>query len=171
MENHIDRANAIFKTACMYSESAKLLNRSNLLLPSMVNAALAIELYLKSIYLLEFKEDFKVGEGKKKKHSHDFHDLFTKLPDTVKTPMQNCFDTIMRFRDMKDVKLLKENFEIEAKLDLISNLDLWKNVFVKVRYMFDKKGIPETMLFFPEIESVLVNAIKAKQPEWQWNIN
>ncbi|MFZ2951062.1 MAG: hypothetical protein WA003_16420 [Desulfuromonadaceae bacterium] len=160
-----ERVHSIFKTAGAYSLAAKLLNAqgaSPVLLPSMVNASLALELYFKSIYLLEYKKDFKV----KDRHSHDFHALFNELTTELKQEIEAPFNESLKNRDMRDTQQIKKIVGITAKLDLLSNLKNWSSVFVKVRYAFDKKEIPETMMFFPEIESALINTIKKRKPEW-----
>src|SRR5207253_2028335 len=73
-----ERARSVFRSAEMYSRAAVLLNTSGnptILLPSIVNAALSLELYFKSLYLLEHGADFKP----RGRHSHDFHALYIEL--------------------------------------------------------------------------------------------
>lgn len=165
MTAHIDRAYSIYETAKAYSSAAKLLNYqgpSPLLIPSMVNAALALELHFKSIYIIEHKNDFKING----KHSHDFHHLYNSLASETKKSIENEFNELINNRDMRDVDNLRKIPGITVSLDFKYNLKCWSNVFVKARYFFDKKDIPTSMMFFQEIEKVLVNAIRKYQPSW-----
>ena len=81
----------------------------DLLLPSMVTAALSLELYFKALYLLENNKDFKLNG----KHSHDFHALFNVLSNTLKQEIESEFDNILKNRDMRDAKLVKSLIGIE----------------------------------------------------------
>ena len=170
MSTSTERAYSIFQTAGVYSKAAWVLNVQGgssiaehaLLLPSMVIAALSLELYFKSLYLLENNKDFKVNG----KFSHDFHALFNGLNDTVKNEIESQFAQILKGRDMKDVQMAKSLAGVTTRYDIKNNLENWSSVFVKVRYAFEKKDIPGTMMFFPEIETVLKNTIKKRKPEW-----
>ena len=59
------RARSIFDHAQVYERAARLLNTAGtsdpaMLLPSMVNAALSLELYFKSLYVIDRGAEFKV---------------------------------------------------------------------------------------------------------------
>lgn len=158
-----DRAHSIYVYACTYAKAAKLLNQSELFLPSMVNAALALELYFKSFYYLEYGKDFKIND----RHSHDFFCLFEELRDTVKRDIESDFDQIMKNRDMRDVEQIEMVSKVVIPRGIMENVEVWSTVFVKVRYMYDNMEKPRSMMFFPEIEEVIRNAIYKRKPEWR----
>lgn len=163
-----DRAQSILRTADTYSRAARYLNAvvendPSQLLPSLVNAALALELYFKSLYFIEKKQDFKING----RHSHDFHALFNELSVELKNKLQIEFQTIMKPRDMKDVRAIESASEVKVPLDLTGNLESWSDVFTKVRYIHDKPNKAKPMMFFPEIEQAVKNAIFSLRPELQ----
>ena len=64
-----------------------------------VNAALALELYFKSLYFIEQNSDFKVNG----KNPHNFHALFNRLSQNVSDQLTHEFQEIIAARDMSDV--------------------------------------------------------------------
>jgi hypothetical protein len=163
-----DRARSIFLTACAYSKVAYLINsvsqnNPSLFLPSQVNAALALELYFKSLYVIDQNCDFKVN----KKHSHDFYALFNRLSDQINVQLTHQFEGIIQTRDMKDITVLESASKVSVPRDLASNLQSWCKVFTKVRYVYDKPSHTMPMVFFPEIEQVVKNTIISLKPEFQ----
>lgn len=159
-----DRAHEIYKFACEYAKAARFLNQqANLLLPSHVMAALALELYFKSLYYLEYGKDFKVNG----KHTHDFHALFQKLNDRVKQELISDFEQMLKTRDMSDVTILETQSKFTISYDLMENLKIWSRVFVELRYFYDFKNKDMPIMFFPEIEKVIRNAIHKRKPEWR----
>ena len=129
-------------------------------LPSAVNAALAIELYLKTLYLLEKGEDFKF----KGRHSHDFHLLFGQLNMTTKRTMEVAFADSISRREMTDVQRMEKVGSILIPRDLLGNLFIWKDVFVGIRYIHERKGNEVPMFFFPEIENAILVPIFQLNP-------
>ena len=170
MDKYLERAKSIYDAASVYSRAAYLLSTQggmsledhSLLLPSVVNAALSLELYFKSLYLIEIKEDFKVNN----KHSHDFQLLYTKLSAPIRREIEAEFSKQIKKRDMQSIKQLEILSGMQTKLDLQSNIKDWSCVFVKMRYFFDKNAPPCNMSFFPEIEKALQNTIKRLKPDW-----
>lgn len=158
-----DRAYEIYKFACEYAKAAKLLNQQDLLLPSHSVAALALELYFKSLYYIEYGRDFKVNG----KHSHDFYVLFQELSNRVKQDMVSDFNKILKNRDMSDVKILKSQYNFKISLDMMENLKIWSSVFVELRYFYDFKNKNKSMMFFPEIEKTILNALFQHKTEWK----
>lgn len=151
----------IFESAGVYSKAAKYLNNigqndMSVLLPSQINASLSLELYFKSLYFFCYETEFKIDN----KHSHDFHKLFIQLPEEIKKEMVKNFISKMKVRDMTDVKNMKKALKVYVPIDLETNLVNWSFVFVKMRYFFDKQTKPVLMMFFPEIEEIVVNQIK-----------
>lgn len=163
-----DRAKSIFLTAGLYSKAARLMNGASgsdpsLLIPSQVNAALALELYFKSLYFIEKDCDFKVNE----RHSHDFHALFNALSSESKNMLIEKFQAAISSRDMSDVATIEREAKVEVPRDLEGNLQSWSGVFTKVRYVYDKPKQSVSMMFFPEIEEALRDAIISLRPEFR----
>lgn len=161
-----NRAKDVFKTASSYSKAARTLNQAvggdlSLLLPSAVVAALSLELYFKSLYLLENNKEFK-PDGR---YSHDFHALFNLLPEVVKNALEQYFNVSIRDRNMEDVDLLMTEHAITVPLGLSENLSSWSDVFTKVRYIHDRPGHQVSMFFFPEIEQAVIRVIRERHPE------
>jgi len=162
---HEERARTIFRTAGCYSKSARILNQNidnSVLLPSMVNAALALELYFKSLHLIEYKTDFKESG----RHSHDFYKIYEKLRPDLRVYLKNYFQSILSSRPMTDVKILKKEFGSSVPLTFRENVKEWSDVFTSLRYFFDKPKKAKTMMFFPEIEVTLVDYFKKIRPEF-----
>jgi hypothetical protein len=163
-----DRIKAIFLTASAYSKAAKHINAaglqdSSLLLPSQVIAALALELYFKSLYHIEKNADFKING----KHSHDFNALFEKLSEDSRKKLEKNFHELMTVRDMQDVKNIEAASGVKIPLDLVGNLICWSDVFTKLRYIYDRPTAGKSMMFFPEIEQAVKNVIFGIRPELQ----
>jgi hypothetical protein len=155
----------MYQSAEAYSKAAKHLNAISsqdmaLLLPSQVNASLSLELYFKSLYYFEFNREFKVKE----RHSHDFHKLFLELPSDLQSLMKNEFQALLAKRNMRDAELMEIHGKVKAPRDLVTNLENWSSVFVKIRYFFDKPQKTIIMMFFPEIEVVVKQAIRDVKP-------
>ncbi len=163
-----ERDVSMFQCASSYAKSAKYINNAShgdpsLLIPSQVNAALALELYFKSLYFVENKEEFKING----KHSHDFYKLFIALNESTRRELKLEFKEIMKNRDMKDVKLLESETNKKITRSFEANLESWRDIFVKARYIYDHFGKVGDMMFFPEIETALVNVITKRNPDVQ----
>jgi hypothetical protein len=167
-----DKPTAMLQYACSYSKAAGLLNdlalgsqssqrTRDLALPSAVNAALALELFLKTLYFLERGEDFKV----KGRHSHDFHVLYCQLEVQRRQKMDAFFTQRLSKRNMSDVEQMERVSSISVPRDLVGNLKSWKDVFVNCRYAYEPPGKPMSMCFFPEIEDSISDAIFPLRPE------
>lgn len=165
----------MFDNARAYSKASYILNQKafgpsfnvqdmDLVLPSTVNAALSMELYLKTLYLLEKGEDFKVNG----RYLHDFHLLFGQLDNTTKQSMEAVFIESMRRRDMTDVEKIEKDSSVKVPRDLVGNLFVWKDVFVDIRYIYELKGKGTPMFFFPEIEDAVLVPIFLLKPEWKY---
>jgi len=151
--------------ARVYSRASRLLNQQSvsepsLLIPSMVNAALSLELYFKALYWLENNKDFKI-DGK---HSHDFSKTFDSLSDTLRNNIENNFKILLKNRDMKDVTIMEQTAKIVIPKTIKDNLDSWSQVFTKLRYVYEPKGRPISMMFFPELEESIMMALRNLHP-------
>ena len=158
------RAQAIFDHAQVYERAARLLNMAGvsdpaLLLPSMVNAALSLELYFKALYVLDHGVEFKVNG----RHSHDFVALFERLHEKTKEHLLARFNTALSARDATDIDMLERSMKVVVPRDLQTNLAEWASIFVDLRYAYDfidkHKGNQRTMMFFPEIRDAVHSAI------------
>lgn len=171
------KSQKIFDNARAYSKASHILNQKafgdpshmiqdmDLGLPSTVNAALALELHFKALYLLEKGEDFKVNG----RHSHDFYICFKQLDITTKHTMEAIFSESLQNRDMTDVEKIEKASSVLIPRDLVGNLQVWNGVFVNIRYFYEENTKGMSMFFFPEIENSLLNSIFHLKPEWRFS--
>lgn len=162
----IDRAKDIFRAAETYSKSAGYLNSfinqdHDQFLPSQVIAALALELYFKALYYIEFCKDFKVNG----RHSHDIHELFNGLSEKSKDMLTRSFKSQIMGQDMRDVEAIESESNVNIPRDLSGNLRCWSEIFTKVRYMHDRASEERVMMFFPEIEKSVRSVVFAYRPD------
>jgi len=138
-----------------------------MLLPSMVNAALSLELYFKSLYVLDRGVEFKV----KGKHSHDFAALFEELQEPTKRHLLAQFNTALSARDTNDIRMIERSLKMLVPRDLKTNLVQWASLFVDLRYTYEfiekYKGEQKTMMFFPEIRDSVYNTIIDRESTWK----
>jgi len=164
-----DRGKAIYLNAKRYAKASYALNPASsqsqdvdLFLPSLVNAALALELYFKALFYLEKSTDFRISG----RHSHNFSCLFDELVVSTQTEIEQSYDGLIRRRAMMDVEAIEKASSVVIPRDLRGNLKAWSEVFVKVRYVYDSSGKYLPMMFFPEIEQSVLQAIYERRPEW-----
>jgi len=163
-----------FDHARTFSNAAYVLNRGvpdaphnmqmDLVFPQSVCAALALELYFKTLYLLEKGVDFKNNKGKS---SHDFHSLFGSLDKKTRDMVSFTFDKLIRQQDLSYVKNFENASSCSIPRDLVGNLLAWKDVFVKLRYIHDYSLKGLHTFFFPEIENSVLVPIFLMRPEWR----
>jgi hypothetical protein len=164
-----DTALELFRTAGMYGKAARILNahRPGLLIPSTVMAAFTLELYFKSLYVLERHAEFRV----KGRRSHDFYALFEDLSDSIQQELTRDFASGLAARDMRDIREVEETQKMAVPRDLKSNLKGWSGGFAQLRYVHEfiekEKGTPWAWCFFPEIEASVVAAVTRRQPTWR----
>lgn len=163
-----DRAESIYLNAKRYSKASRSLNLSSqddqdLLFPSFVNAALALELFFKALFYIENNTDFKI----KNKNSHDFSILFDRLNQQTKKVINQNFNERIKARNMEEIEVIEREQLIVIPRDLRNNLKLWSEVFVSIRYIYDRPQKPMPMMFFPEIEQSVLLAIYHYKPEWK----
>jgi hypothetical protein len=132
-------------------------------LPGSVCAALALELYFKTLYILEKGIDFKVNG----KHSHDFQRLYGLLNMETRQTIESTFSRLIEKRDMSDVLDFERSTRIPIPRDLVGNLSAWKDVFVKVRYAHEPPGKNMPMFFFTEMEDSVLAPIFSMRPAWR----
>jgi hypothetical protein len=166
------RARSIFGNAQVYDRAARLLNTAGasdlaMLLPSMVNAALSLELYFKSLYALDRGAEFKV----KGKHSHDFATLFEELHEPTKQHLLAKFNAAISARATDDIRMIESTLKMVVPRDLKTNLIQWASLFTDLRYAYyfieKNKGMQKTMMFFPEIRDSVYNTIIEHESTWK----
>lgn len=160
----MERPFAIFLNARRYSKASYKLNSDEdieLLLPSWVNGALALELYFKVFYYLDKNKDYD--------RTHNFANIFTDLTLDYQDKMSLTFESLLKARDMSDVRKLEASSGLKIPRNLKCNLEAWSNVFVDLRYVYEliENGKTATMMFFPEIELTVLTIIYDIKPEWQ----
>ena len=67
------------------------------------------------------------------------------------------FQSAISSRDMTDVSTLENEVKVQVPRDFEGNLQSWSGVFTKVRYVYEKREKPVTMMFFDEIEQTESN--------------
>lgn len=147
----------IYSAGQLYSQVARYLNESgnnSFLIPSQVIAALSLELHFKSLFYLEKGADFKING----KYSHNFYSLFKELNDESRQEIKDHFDTLIKNRDMKDIRMMEKTGKIKISLDFDDTLESWSTIFTDVRYLYEEKA-KKTMVFFPELEAAVVARI------------
>jgi hypothetical protein len=112
------------------------------LIPFAVNAAFAIELYLKTL-------GFVFG---RKMHGHDLLKLFDKLPDEAKQLLRQEVDRSPATEGIKDI----DGFRVE--------IGRVRNVFEEWRYLHERSTAPEIRFHeFLHVLSVLHNACRTHE--------
>ena len=164
-------ARSIFNNGQVYERAARLLNAAGtsdpaMLLPSMVNAALSLELYFKSLYILDRGVEFKV----RGRHSHDFAALFEELHGPTKQHLVDQFNAALSARETNDIRAMERTFKWAVPKDLKTNLIQWASLFVDLRYahhfIVKYQGKQKTMMFFPEIRNSVYNTIINRESTW-----
>ena len=149
-------AKSIFKNAQIYEKAAWVIQSATmhemaLLLPRNVNAALSLELYFKSLNILEHGIEFKINN----KHSHHFAQLFQELKEVTKRSLNERFEQAIFEMDPNEFLPLETAIGGVIPKDLKSNLVVWASVFTDLRYLhtFTEKNKNQkfTMAFFPQI--------------------
>lgn len=165
-----DKSHKIFLNACMYANASQFLFNNGLSLqnpefftPAIVNEALALELYFKSIYYLEKNKDFMI----KGYHSHDFYKLFKELNPETKKDIKNYFKDALTQSRRDQIKEIKSKIGASVSFDLETNLESWSHVFIKVRYIYHYTLRNLSMTFFEEIEKAVLRHIYNVRPEWK----
>ncbi len=157
-----EMARRIFDHARIFSNAAYALNdvpQMDLVFPQSVCAALALELYVKTLYLLEKK--------KEPQHSHDFHHLFMLLDINTRNKIELTFNQLMTQKDKFYFENLENTVSVSIPRDLIGNLFSWKEVFVKLRYAYEPLPKEFNTFLFPEIEKSILDFIILIKPEWR----
>jgi hypothetical protein len=159
-----ERSREMLHTARLYSEVAKYVNKSEnpaYLIPSQVIAALALELYFKTLYHIENGTDFKINN----RHSHNFVALFQALTDDARSEIEAAFNQALRTRNMNDIRQIEAFGRLSVSTEFAEILKTWSEVFTEVRYLYEEKS-HKNMVFFPEVEGAVAARIRKVRPDW-----
>jgi hypothetical protein len=160
-----ERPREMLHTARTYSEVAKYVNKSGksaYLIPSQVIAALALELYFKTLYYIENEADFKINN----RHSHDFATLFKALTDDAQSEIEATFNQALVTRNMEDIRQVEAFGKLSVSTEFAENLKTWSEVFTEVRYLYEEKS-RKNMVFFPEMERAVAARNRKVRPDWE----
>lgn len=165
-------ARSIFDNAQVYERASRILNASGnhdlaMLLPSHVNAALSLELYFKSLNILEHGVEFKING----KHSHHFAQLFQGLKESTKQELNERFKSAVSRMDPDEIPRLESMLGGVVPKDLKTNLVEWAAIFTDLRYAHSfvekYKGKKVTMAFYPQIVESVYSVIIDREPTWK----
>lgn len=165
-------AHSIFNNAQVYERASRILNASgnhdpSMLLPSNVNAALSLELYFKSLNILEHGVEFKING----KHSHHFAQLFQELKEPTKLQLSERFNSAVSRIDPNEIPRLESILGGVVPKDLKTNLVKWAAIFTELRYAhsFVEKynGKKVAMAFYPQIVNSVCSVIIDREPAWK----
>lgn len=166
-----DLARSIFGHAQVYERASRVLNAAgardfSLLLPSNVNAALSLELYFKSLNIIEHGVEFKI----KGKHSHHFGQLFLELSEETKTNLNKRFKVAISKMDPNEIPRIESAIGGVIPKDLKTNLIEWAALFTDLRYAYSfiekYKGKRVAMAFYSQIVETVVGHILEREPGW-----
>jgi len=157
-----DTEKAMLAAARRFDLAAEKMNPAqsgitDLLIPSWVNAALALEILLKCLHLID--------RGKQFGRTHDLSKIFCGLREETRDSLETAFTTLLRDRDMSDVTKIEEHSGISVPLDLPENLRQASSVFVEGRYIYEVGIGPWSFMFYPEIRRVLLDQIVGLRPD------
>lgn len=106
-----------------FQEAAKLLNEHKNDWAAVINAALAIEIYLKSFLSTEVKSSLEKNKiyqkASKSKHGHDLVELYRAIQEPYKSLLKNEFANLY------------------PDTNLSTSLEKYKDIFVQARYRFE----------------------------------
>jgi HEPN domain-containing protein len=114
----------VWSAGNIYEEAANLLNENKKYWAAAINAALAIEIYLKA-FLSEEERSYLFGDdgiyrsGSKVKFEHDFIKLYEKIPNKFQIQIDEAF--VNKFQ----------------KVEFKKQLERYRDVFTKARYNFE----------------------------------
>jgi predicted transcriptional regulator len=146
----------VWRTANEYQEVASLCNDHRKIWVGAVNAALAIEIYLKSFLSEEVLIPIDGGISQSFKETERGHDLLT-LYEKIPTDLQN--------------ELCRQYALINSNSPLPKLLDKHKDTFLHARYVYEKndklkKSIGNDIIFLAEeLREVVLHVAEAVHPK------
>jgi hypothetical protein len=141
----------IYKQALAFEKCAKILHEqydfwdNSTKIGGFMNEALSVELYLKTILLFEKNEI---------KRTHHFDELFKLLSEESQNEIIILFNNSIDTKKEQEKSLLESIYNSEFSSELIEILPHYKNLFVDVRYKFEKE-LTYPIIYLPEIRETL----------------
>ena len=144
-----DQAQKIFDNAEIFHLAYQLLNKQGIIIPSVVNGALAIELYLKCLYMLEKQKREKI---------HDLERIFDKLSIETKKTLEENFESSINKKEVKEsLSEMERISKIKSQTNFRTFLEETGKVFVRARYFFEREQF--SFHCYPQIREVLLKRI------------
>ena len=128
-----------------------LTSEPGLILPWGVMSAFSVELYLKSLILIEKGDPGKI---------HDLWELFQKLHSDTRSDLSDAYDTKIRNCDIGHFRISKGHY-----IDLENDLKMSAKAFAEMRY-FSQGKTSETKFSVGLLGLVIRNHVHALHPEW-----
>jgi len=146
--------NDIFAQAERFNRASDLLNqKDDLNIVSFTNAAFAIELYYKAIYLKTTGED-------PRKANHDIIKIFESLSQEVQVEIKNDYDSEQKKRNnLSEVEKYYKSILPDFSKDFIWNLRQVKSAFLNFRYVYEK-GKTASIVFYSELRISIVKQLQ-----------
>jgi len=148
-------AESFYKSANIIALEFSKTSDFSLISPILTIDSLAIELYFKSIYILE--------NSKNSNEQHNLLRLFNSLSANTKTKINECYNQFMSV-DKQLIFLSKELKGAPFNLDIVSVLSEISNAFIEWRYIYEgnTKGFPSGQAIIKASRFYLQNI----KPEW-----
>lgn len=138
-----------------------------MMLPSIVNASLSLELYFKSLNIIEHNAEFKING----KHSHHFAQIFLGLKEPTRQQLCERFKSAVSNMDPNEIPHRESIMGGVIPKDLKTNLVEWQTMFVDLRYSHSfvekYKGKKVAMAFYPQIVESIYGIIIEREPTWK----
>jgi hypothetical protein len=147
--------NEIYNQAQRFDKSANLLNQKggDLLIVSYTNAAFAIELYYKALYLKTFNKN-------PSKTNHDLKNIFNELPKNIQDEIISDYRLQLNKRgDLSNVITDLKKITPDFTPDFLWNLEQVKHAFLNFRYVYEK-GKQASIVFYPELKISVINQLE-----------
>jgi hypothetical protein len=125
--------------------------------PVMVIGALTIELFLKCLICIETGE---VPRG------HDLKELFDRLGPSIRSRIQNSWDTGIAIHRAKEWDDLENSLGIKMPRDLPSALAVGSKAFERIRYSYEG-GTQDLQYYLQDLPLLLGRVILEMRPEWK----
>ena len=141
----------IYKQALAFEKCAKILHDhydfwdNSTKIGEFMNESLSVELYLKAILLFEKKEI---------KRTHHIDELFKLLSKESQDEIIKFFNNSIDEEKVQLKSSLESIYNSEFTNELIEILPHYKNLFVDVRYKFEKE-LTYPIIYLPEVREAL----------------
>lgn len=165
MDEQIEK---ILRYAKYYSDSSYFLNQNiqynnAFIYSNYMMAGLSLELYFKALYKIDTNKEIK---------THKFYtDIFKKLNIKIQQKLIDKFKLSNEDEDyaksLENEIYKKSGEKLTIPRTLEDNLLHWENAFIKIRYLYENFNQEIHMMFFPNIEKALKEAIVELKTEYR----